>query len=48
MQLVTTYLFGTIDNDIYMKIPEGFEMPEAYNSNPQKVYSITLQRSLYG
>jgi hypothetical protein len=23
-------------------------MPEAYNSNPQKVYSIKLQRSLYG
>jgi len=25
-----------------MKIPEGFEMPEAYNSNPQKVYSIRM------
>ena len=34
MQLVITYLFGTIDNDVYMKTPEGFKMPEAYNSNP--------------
>jgi hypothetical protein len=31
-----------------MKIPKGFEMPKAYNSNPRKVCSITLQRSLYG
>jgi hypothetical protein len=42
MDVVTTYLYGSIDNDVYMKIPEGFKMPEAYNSNAQKVYSIKL------
>ena len=31
-----------------MKIPEGYKMPEAYDSTPQSMYSIKLQRSLYG
>jgi hypothetical protein len=31
-----------------MKIPEGYKMPEAYNSKSQNMYSIKLQRSLYG
>jgi len=31
-----------------MKIYGGFKMPKAYNSNPQKFYSIKLQRFLYG
>ena len=48
MNVVTAYLYGSIDNDVYMKISEGFKMSEAYNSNPQKVYSIKLQRFLYG
>ena len=48
MDVVTTYLYMSVDNDVYIKIPERFQMPEAYNSNPQKVYSIKLQRSLYG
>jgi hypothetical protein len=33
---------------IYMKIPEGYKMPEAYNSKSRIIYSIKLQRSLYG
>jgi len=37
------YLYGSIDNDVYMKILEGFKMPEAYNSNSQKVYSIKIK-----
>jgi hypothetical protein len=37
IDVVIAYLYGSIDNDIYMKIPEGFKMLEAYNSNPQKV-----------
>ena len=28
---VTTYLYGSLDNDIYMKIPEGYKMHETYN-----------------
>lgn len=48
MDVVTAYLYGSLDNDIYMKIPEGFKMPEALNSKPKEKYSIKLQRSLYG
>jgi hypothetical protein len=31
MDVVTVYLYGSLDNDIYMKILEGYKMPEAYN-----------------
>ena len=31
-----------------MKITEGFKLPEVMNSKPQSMYSIKLQRSLYG
>jgi hypothetical protein len=48
MDVVTTYLYGSLDNDIYMKIPGGYKMPESYNSKSRSIYSIKLQRSLYG
>ena len=41
-------LYGSLDSDIYMKIPEGFKMPEALSTKPKEIYSIKLQRSLYG
>ena len=47
MDVVTTYLYGSLDNDIYMKIPEGFKMPGALSAKPKEMYSIKLQRSLY-
>ena len=47
MDVVTTYLYESIDTDIYMKIPEGFKLPETTNPNPWNMYSIKLQRSLY-
>jgi hypothetical protein len=48
MDTVTAYLYGSLNNDIYIKIPEGYKMLEAYNSKFQSIYSIKLQRSLYG
>jgi hypothetical protein len=48
MDVVIAYLYGSLDNDIYMKIPEGYKIPEAYNSKSRSIYSIKLQRSLYG
>ena len=48
MDVITTYLYGSMDDDIYMKIPEGFKLPEANSSKPHNMYSIKLQRSLYG
>ena len=31
MDVVTTYMYGSLDNDIYMKIPRGYKMPKTYN-----------------
>ena len=47
MDVVIAYLYGSLDNDIYMKIPEEYKMPETYNSTSRSMYSIKL-RSLYG
>ena len=33
MDFITTYLYGSIDNDIYMKIPKGFKLLEANNAS---------------
>lgn len=48
MDVVTAYLYGSLDTNIYMKIPEGFRMPEALKSKSRHMYSIKLNRSLYG
>ena len=48
MDVITAYLYGSIDNDIHMKIPEGFKLPEAVSTKPRSMLSIKLQRSLYG
>ena len=48
MDVVTVYFYGSIDTNVYMKIPEGFKLPDAMNSKPRSMYSIKLQRSLYG
>ncbi|CAM8919718.1 unnamed protein product [Rhodiola kirilowii] len=48
MDVVTAYLYGSLDVEIYMRIPEGFKMPEASSSKPRERYSVKLERSLYG
>ncbi|KAL0433727.1 UNVERIFIED_CONTAM: Retrovirus-related Pol polyprotein from transposon TNT 1-94 [Sesamum latifolium] len=48
MDVVTAYLYGSLDTDIYMRIPEGLKMPEALKSKTRHMYSIKLKRSLYG
>jgi len=48
MDVVTAYLYGSLDTDIYMKVPDGFKMPEALSSKPKELCAIKLQRSLYG
>lgn len=47
MDVVTTYLYGSLDNEIYMRISEGFKLPDAYNSKSPEMFSVILQRSLY-
>ncbi|XP_074337293.1 uncharacterized protein LOC141674488 [Apium graveolens] len=45
MDVVTAYLYGSLDSDIYMKIPEGLNIED---TKPRYLYSVKLQRSLYG
>ena len=47
MDVITAYLYGSLDNDIYMKTSEGLQLSDRYDSNPRELYSIKLQRSLY-
>ena len=46
MDVVTAYLYGSLDTDIYMKIPDGVKLPE--NHGPREMFSVKLKRSLYG
>lgn len=47
MDVVIAYLYGTLDNEIYMKILEGFKIPEGYRVSRENC-SIRLKKSLYG
>ena len=35
MDVVTAYLYGSLDSDIYMKIPEEFKMSEVLSTKPK-------------
>ena len=45
MNIVTTYLYSSLDSNIYIKIPERLKIPETYT--PRNLFLIELQRSLY-
>ncbi|KAL1219805.1 Retrovirus-related Pol polyprotein from transposon TNT 1-94 [Cardamine amara subsp. amara] len=46
MDVVTAYLYGPLDNEIYMKVPEGIELKDKESSREQ--HCIKLNKSLYG
>jgi len=46
MDDVTTYLYDYLKNDIYLKIPERFNLPNKANSKED--YLIKLNKSIYG
>jgi len=48
MDVVTAYLYGSLDSDIYIKLSEGFNLPDANSSGSREDYSIKLNKSLYG
>ena len=48
MDVVIVYLYGDLDTEIYMKVPEGLKLPESSSSRPRNTFSIKLRRSLYG
>ena len=43
MNVITVYLYGSMDNDIYLKILEGFKLLEANSTKPCSIYSIKLE-----
>ena len=45
MDVVTAYLYWSLDSKIYMKVPEGLKIPHP-NKN-RNMYSIKLQSLLY-
>jgi len=45
MDDVTTYLYGSVENHIYMKIPKGFYLPNKANS--KEGYSTKLNKPFY-
>ena len=48
MDVVTSYLYWSLDTHIYMKIPDGFKISEIKENENYNMYNIKLQRSLYG
>ena len=48
MDVVTAYLYGDLDTEIYMNIPDGIQLPKSSGSNPRSAFAIRLKRSLYG
>jgi len=46
MDVVTTYLYGTLDKQIHMKILEGFKMLEAFMINIE-VFILLIYKYLY-
>ncbi|KAK9932128.1 hypothetical protein M0R45_019377 [Rubus argutus] len=48
MDVVTTYLYGDLDTEIYMKVPDGLSLPKSSGSRPRSAFAIRLKRSLYG
>jgi hypothetical protein len=46
MDVVTAYLYGSLDSEIHMRVPKGLKIPGP-NQN-RNMFSVRLQRSLYG
>ena len=40
IDVVTAYLYGSLDSDIHIKIHEGYKMPKVYTS--RNLFSIKL------
>ncbi|KAM2817807.1 hypothetical protein COP1_041878 [Malus domestica] len=48
MDVVTAYLYGDLDTEIYMKVPEGLTLTGSNISKPRNTLLIRLRRSPYG
>ena len=43
MDVLTAYLYGSLDNDIYMKLPEGLKMPGALKEKSREICSVSYR-----
>lgn len=48
MDVVITYLHGSLDSDIYIKLPKGFNISKMHNFGYRERYFINLNKSPYG
>jgi hypothetical protein len=46
MDVVTAYLYGSLDSDIYMKVPNGIPVLNMHAN--RNMYCVQLVKSLYG
>ena len=46
MDVVSAFLYRSLDSDIYTKVPEGLDIPNKNHS--RNMYCVKLQKSLYG
>jgi hypothetical protein len=46
MDVVTAYLYGSLDSDIYMKVPDGVSVLN--EDIGHTIYCVKLKKSLYG
>jgi hypothetical protein len=46
MDVVTTYLYVSLDSDIYMKVPDGIPNPNMHAN--RNMYCVKLVKSIYG
>jgi hypothetical protein len=44
MDVVTAYLYGSIDSDIYMKVPDGISVPNMHRNH--NMYYVKLVKSM--
>ena len=48
MDVVTAYLYGDLDSEIYMKVSDELSLPKLSDSKPWSAFEIKLWRTLYG
>ena len=39
MDVVTAYLYGDLDTEMYMKVPDGFQLPKSSGSRPRSTFA---------
>jgi hypothetical protein len=44
MNVVTFYLFGSLDNNIYIRVLKGLKMSETFKSKPREMYLYKVKK----